>query len=42
MKLDWYVKLLLSLIVILLGILVVRPFLQPVPVQAQSVDGRTF
>jgi hypothetical protein len=42
MRLDWFAKLTLSLIVALLGILVLRPFFQPAPVQAQAVDGRTF
>jgi hypothetical protein len=41
-KLDWFVRLTLSLIVVLLGILALHPFLQPAPVQAQSVDARTF
>jgi hypothetical protein len=42
MKLDRFVKLLLSMIVGLLGTLVLRPFFQPAPVEAQSVDGRSF
>ncbi|HEX8799756.1 MAG TPA: hypothetical protein VF772_14155 [Terriglobales bacterium] len=42
MKLDCFVKLALSMIVVLLGTLVFRPFFQPVPVEAQSVDGRSF
>jgi hypothetical protein len=42
MKLDWFVELLLSMIVVLLGTLVLRPFLHPPPVEAQSVDGRSF
>ena len=42
MKPDWFVKLLLSVIVVLLGTLVLRPFFQPAPVEAQSVDGRSF
>ena len=42
MKPDWFVKLLLSVIVVLLSTLVLRPFFQPAPVEAQSVDGRSF
>ena len=42
MKLDWFVKLLLSMIVVLLVTLVLRPSFQPAPVEAQSVDGRSF
>ena len=42
MKLDCFVKLALSMIVVLLGTLVLRPFFQPAPVEALSVDGRSF
>jgi hypothetical protein len=42
MKLDWFVKLLLLLIVVLPGILVLGPYLQLAPVHAQSIDGRSF
>jgi len=42
MKLDWFANLLLSLIVVLLGTLVLRPLFQAAPVEAQSVDGRSF
>ena len=42
MKLDWFVKLVLSMIVVLLGTLVLRPLFQSAPVEAQSVDGRSF
>jgi hypothetical protein len=42
MKLDWFVKLLLSMMVVLLGTLVLRPFFQLASVEAQSVDGRSF
>ena len=42
MKLDCFFKLVLSMIVVLLGTLVLRPFFQPPPVEAQSVDGRSF
>ena len=42
MKLDWFVKLLLSMIVVLLATLVLRPLFQSAPVEAQSVDGLSF
>src|SRR3974390_2366028 len=42
MKLDWFVRLLLAAIVGLLGGLVVRPVVQPSPVQAQTVDSTRF
>jgi hypothetical protein len=41
MKLDSFVKLLLVLIVLLLAALVIRPVVQPPPVEAQA-DGRSF
>jgi hypothetical protein len=42
MKLDWFVKLLLAMIVVLLAALVFRPIVQPAPVQAQAADARAF
>jgi len=42
MKLDWFVRLLLAAIVVLLGALVLRPVVQPSPVQAQTVDSTRF
>ena len=42
MKLDWFVRLLLAAIVVLLGALVLRPVVQPSPVQAQMVDSTRF
>lgn len=42
MKLDWFVKLMLSLVVLFLGALVFRPVVQPALVQAQAGDGRPF
>src|ERR1017187_2749023 len=42
MKLDWFVKLMLLMIVLLLAAVVFRPVVQPVPVQAQTVDSRSF
>ncbi len=42
MKLDWFVKLMLLLTVLLLSALVFRPVVQPAPVLAQSADGRSF
>jgi hypothetical protein len=40
MKLDWFVKLILLMIVFFLAALVFRPVVQPAPVQAQTVDSR--
>ena len=42
MKLDWFVKLLLVLIVLFLAVLAFRPLVQPPPVQAQAGDSRSF
>ena len=42
MKLDWFVKLMLLLIVLLLAALVFRPVVQPAPVQAQADEDRRF
>jgi hypothetical protein len=42
MKLDWFVKLMLLMIVLLLAAVVFRPVVQPAPVQAQTVDSRSF
>ena len=42
MKLDWFVKLLLAMSVLILAALVFRPFVQPAPVQAQAADSRSF
>ena len=42
MKMDWFVKLMLLLIVVLLGTLVFRPVIQPAPVQAQASNGSSF
>jgi hypothetical protein len=42
MRLDWFVKLMLLLIVLFLGSLVFRPVFQPAPVQAQARDGSSF
>lgn len=42
MKFDWFAKLMLVIIALLLGALVFRPVVQPVPVQAQTVDSRSF
>jgi len=42
MKLDWFVKSALAAIVCLLAAAIFRPWSQPVPVQAQSADSRTF
>jgi hypothetical protein len=42
MKLDWFVKLLLVVIVLFLAALVFRPVVQPTPVQAQATDSRSF
>ena len=41
MKLDWFVKLMLFSIIVLLSVLVFRPVLQPAPVQAQT-DNNNF
>lgn len=40
MKLDWFVRSALAAIVLLLVVLVVSPWSQPVPVQAQAADAR--
>jgi len=42
MKLDWFAKLMLAIIALLLGALLFRPVVQPAPVQAQAGDGRSF
>jgi hypothetical protein len=42
MKLDWFVKLLLAMIVLFLAALVFRPVVQPAPVLAQTADSRSF
>src|ERR1019366_1162689 len=42
MKLDWFVKLMLLMIVLLLAAVVFRPVVQPAPVQAQAADSRSF
>lgn len=42
MKLDWLVKLMLLMIVFMLAALAFRPVLQPAPVQAEAVDGRSL
>ena len=42
MKLDWLVKLLLAMIVLLLAVLVFRPVVQPASVLAQAADSRSF
>ena len=42
MKLDWFIKLTLLMIVLMLAALALRPVFQPAPVQAQAVDGRSF
>jgi hypothetical protein len=42
MRLDWSVKLMLLSIAALLAVLVLRPVVQPTPVQAQAVDGSSF
>lgn len=42
MKFDWYVKLLLACLVLLLATLVFRPVVQLAPVLAQASDGSHF
>ena len=42
MRVDWFVRLTLVLITLFLGVLAFRPIVQPVPVQAQAPDGRSF
>ncbi len=42
MKLDWFAKLMLLVIVLFLAVLVFRPFVEPAPVQAQASAGRDF
>ena len=42
MKLDWFVKLMLLMIVLLLAAVVFRPVVQPAPVQAQAADWHSF
>jgi hypothetical protein len=42
MRLDWLVKLMLLSIVLFLAALVLRSVVQPAPVQAQTVDSRSF
>ena len=42
MKMDWFVKSALAAVVCLLAVLVFRPWSQPLSVQAQTADSRTF
>lgn len=42
MKLDWFVKLMLLLIVLFLATLVFRPIVHPRPVQAQAADSNSL
>ena len=42
MKMDWFVKLMLLLIVVFLGTLVFRPVIRPAPVQAQASNASSF
>ena len=42
MRLDWILKTLLALMVLFLGMMAARPFLQPAPVMAQTDEGRHF
>lgn len=38
MKLDWFIKLMLLCVVLLLALLLFRPVVQPAPVQAQTAS----
>jgi hypothetical protein len=42
MKIDWFVKMLLLVIAVFLGVIAVRPLLMPPPVNAQSQEGYPF
>lgn len=42
MRVDWIVKTLLAMAVVFLGVIAVRPLLQPAPVMAQSDETSKF
>lgn len=42
MKLDWMVKALLVIVIVLLGVIALRPVVQPPPVAAQAHDSYPF
>jgi hypothetical protein len=42
MKLDWITKALLTIIAALLGVIALRPVMQPAPVRAQTEEGYPF
>jgi len=42
MKFDWFVKGLLTIAVVFLGLIALRPLLQPEPVSAQTNDSNRF
>jgi hypothetical protein len=42
MKLDWMIKVLLVAVIVLLGVIALRPVVQPPPVAAQASDAYPF